>query len=456
MIQKVKIYFVCAVTSLCFLFTNAQNTGIGISTPSQKLDINGKLKIGNDNAAPTAGTIRFNNALKDFEGFNGAEWKSLTASYNSSPSLTMSPVIEDIGFSVAINGNLAAIGAPGRKNASGDGAVYISRKTSNGWSEPGIILAPGVFTSLFGAALAANDNYLVVGSPSFKVSGIVRGRISLYKRSGNFYNLLAHYQAQVPVNGETFGGSLSLYGNYLAVGCRTTHAEAPATTSNNVYIFTLANDALQQQQVITNFNSPAQENFGMAVAIDSTTLAIGAPKATSFGNTERGKVYMYRYAGANTFSFANELSYAPYGNNGDNMGAALSLYKNTLAIGAPGFSIPPLNSMGAMLICTKDGSGNFLSSSLQLNTNPGDGPGENYGQTVCVYKDVLLTGSILYIHQYTFNANAWGYHRLLSSAFPNTQYFSPTAIAMHELNYVAGEGTCSCSRGRWVAGDCRY
>lgn len=100
--------------------------------------------------------------------------------------------------------------------------------------------------------------------------------------------------------------------------------------------------------------------------------------------------------------------------------------------------------------------GSFLSSSLQLNTNPGDGPTENYGKTVCVYKDVLLAGSILYIHQYTFNENAWGYHRKLSSTIPGADYFGPTAIAMHEFNYVAGEGICSCSRGRWVGGDYRY
>lgn len=52
------------------------NIGIGIFLPTQKLEINGKLKIGNDVNVATSGTIRYNASLKDFEGFDGITWKS--------------------------------------------------------------------------------------------------------------------------------------------------------------------------------------------------------------------------------------------------------------------------------------------------------------------------------------------------------------------------------------------
>lgn len=51
--------------------------GIGTSTPTQMLEISGKLKLGNDVNVATGGELRYNSASQDFEGFDGANWKSL-------------------------------------------------------------------------------------------------------------------------------------------------------------------------------------------------------------------------------------------------------------------------------------------------------------------------------------------------------------------------------------------
>lgn len=53
------------------------NVGIGTTTPSQKLEVAGKIKIGSDATAPSAGTIRWSGT--DFEGYDGTVWKSLTS-----------------------------------------------------------------------------------------------------------------------------------------------------------------------------------------------------------------------------------------------------------------------------------------------------------------------------------------------------------------------------------------
>jgi hypothetical protein len=52
----------------------AQNVGIGVSVPTQKLDIDGAIKIGNSNIN-NAGSIRYNN--NQFEGSNGNTWLPL-------------------------------------------------------------------------------------------------------------------------------------------------------------------------------------------------------------------------------------------------------------------------------------------------------------------------------------------------------------------------------------------
>lgn len=65
-----------------FLFASFLTTaqvGIDTNNPNQKLDVNGKVKIGNDGTTPTAGTMRYNN---QFQGYNGTEWLSFSQQAN--------------------------------------------------------------------------------------------------------------------------------------------------------------------------------------------------------------------------------------------------------------------------------------------------------------------------------------------------------------------------------------
>lgn len=56
------------------IITNG-NVGIGTTTPTEKLEVNGAIKIGETSAAtPTAGTIRFNTTTSKFEGYDGSAW----------------------------------------------------------------------------------------------------------------------------------------------------------------------------------------------------------------------------------------------------------------------------------------------------------------------------------------------------------------------------------------------
>lgn len=63
-------------------FLTAQ-VGVNTPTPSQALDVAGKIQIADDAIPPERGTIRFNAQNSEFEGYNGVEWKILSMDKSS-------------------------------------------------------------------------------------------------------------------------------------------------------------------------------------------------------------------------------------------------------------------------------------------------------------------------------------------------------------------------------------
>ena len=61
-----------------FLNYSLANVGIDRAAPQAILDINGAIKLSTNTNTQTEGMIRYNSSTKDFEGFNGVNWLSLT------------------------------------------------------------------------------------------------------------------------------------------------------------------------------------------------------------------------------------------------------------------------------------------------------------------------------------------------------------------------------------------
>jgi len=74
-----KYFFLLLLLSFLCLGELYAQVGINNPSPSQALDVGGKIKLGDDNQTPEAGTIRFNRTENTFEGFDGTEWTILNA-----------------------------------------------------------------------------------------------------------------------------------------------------------------------------------------------------------------------------------------------------------------------------------------------------------------------------------------------------------------------------------------
>lgn len=72
-----KIIYLCVLLSVTLIpWAKAQNVGIGTTIPTEKLDVNGAIKIGTTGSG-SKGTIRYRDADSSVEAYAGTGWKSV-------------------------------------------------------------------------------------------------------------------------------------------------------------------------------------------------------------------------------------------------------------------------------------------------------------------------------------------------------------------------------------------
>lgn len=90
-----------SILSLIYLSAEAQNVGIGTSSPQQKLEVAGWVELGNESegSSGTAGSIRYHSVGK-IQFYNGTAWIDLLSTNNSGDYTKGSQKIEHINRSM--------------------------------------------------------------------------------------------------------------------------------------------------------------------------------------------------------------------------------------------------------------------------------------------------------------------------------------------------------------------
>ena len=255
---------------------------------------------------------------------------------------------DKFGSSVAISDDLIAVGAiQDEVNGSAVGTVYLFQRNlggSNNWGQL-VRIAPTNLpaSSQFGFSVDLDGDLLAVGAPKATLSGAspVPGAVLLFGRNKGGPNVWGEIKRWEPA-GQTsldFGWSVSLSGDHLVVGAPKNTAGLPVGTPLGAAYF-LSRHAggtdkwgLVQRIVVTNLTVSA--DFGHSVSSDGDFLAIGAPKKTLDSVLERGQVFMYqRAAESNWWNETSRLDVRT--ETAANFGYSLSVNKDFVFIGANG------------------------------------------------------------------------------------------------------------------------
>jgi len=243
------------------------------------------------------------------------------------------------GYSVAISGNYAIVSAPNEDDSSGiqSGKVYIYNVTT------GALLYtldnPNAYDTSagdqFGVSVAIDGNYAIVGAYNEDDSGgIGSGKAYIYNvTTGALLYTLNNPTAYSTSDGDFFGSSVAISGNYAIVGAYN-EDDAGGATSGKAYIYNVSTGALLFTLNNPNaYSTSVDDYFGFPVAISGNYAIVGATSEDDAGGSQSGKAYIYNVTtGALLFTLNNPTAYDT--SDGDQFGSSVAISGNYAIVGA--------------------------------------------------------------------------------------------------------------------------
>ncbi|MFT5287641.1 MAG: hypothetical protein ACI8TQ_003829 [Planctomycetota bacterium] len=283
--------------------------------------------------------------------------------------------IDFFGFSVAISGPIAIVGAYGaEENGCDSGAAYLF-DTSTGAQLAKLLPDDGFPFDNFGISVGISGTTAIVGATSADPLGANSGAAYLFDTTTGMQ--IAKLVPNDGAAGDGFG-SVAINGTVAVIGARLDDDLGP--NSGSAYVF----DVLTGVQTVKLLPSDgaAGDQFGVSASISGSTVVLGSRLNNDFGS-DSGSAYL--------FNTSNGLQIAKLlpndGAAGDRFGLPVGISGTTVVVGAR-----QDDDLG-----TDSGSAYLFDAVTGLQTAkllPDDGiPNGNFGVTVAVSGPNVLVGA---------------------------------------------------------------
>ncbi|MBY0111216.1 MAG: hypothetical protein K2Y21_00235 [Phycisphaerales bacterium] len=245
-------------------------------------------------------------------------------------------------------------------------------------STPIQLVAPDATTlDRFGSSIAVDGDTMVVGRQGVSAFGRSSGGAYVYRWTGTGWSLESSLIPSDPQGDGLFGNSVSIFGDTIVVGANGTNSFRGAA-----YVFRRSGTVWQQEARLTASDGAAPDNFGTSVSLFADTIAVGA--LTPSG----GSAYIFQRSGSNWGQIAKVAGLDT--TMGDRFGTSVSLGDGTLVVGAPVAKNLPASATGAAYIFTR--SGNVWSQQARV-ASPDTLTGADFGASVAIAQETIAVGA---------------------------------------------------------------
>ena len=350
---------------------------------------------------------------------------------------------DKFGYSVAIDGNTAVVGAPGSNSNVGAAYVFVFTEADDDgvWSQAAKLTAPVPATGdKFGTSVAIDGDIIVVGAP-YKDYDDPDEDANDVSNSGAAYvftkpetdandDLLTDWKGWDSFNDEgkaaltakltandaaaddEFGISVAVHGETVVVGAHLENANDDDVDPNDdvadsgaAYVFTKPGSGgwadNTETAKLTASDAAENDQFGISVAVHDDTVVVGAPYNDyddTDGDTDddEGAVYVFTKPGSGGWAGNTEGAKftAPDGAANDEFGVSVAIDVDAVVVGAHLHDVGANANAGAAYVFTRDSNSGKWGQPLKLTASNGHAD-DGFGNSVAVDGNTAVVGAYL-------------------------------------------------------------
>ena len=332
---------------------------------------------------------------------------------------------DKFGYSVAVDGDIAVIGAyQDDDNGADSGAAYVFTRNDGVWDD-GVKLtaSDGAAYDNFGISVAVDGDTVVVGAPGNDGAGADSGSVYVFVKPTGGWATSTETAKLTASDGaalDYFGYSVAVEGDTVLVGAyQDDDEENDSEDSGSAYIFTKPNsiggwadwDPMEDTETakLTASDGADDDWFGVSVALDGNTAVIGASGDDDKG-IDSGSAYVFvKLSGAWANGNQTNKLTAADGEAQDNFGYSVAVDVDTVEVSGAEVEVATvvvgayqhdpidphsplyLLDAGAAYVFTRD-SGGVWDDGEKLTADDGDAL-DYFGYSVAVDVDTVVVGA---------------------------------------------------------------
>ena len=304
------------------------------------------------------------------------------------------------GCSIAVAGDVIAVGAYGENSLRG--AAYVYERNDDGTNAWGqvrkLVASDAAVDDWFGCAVGADGDVIAVGASRENSS---RGAAYVFERNQggtNAWGEVRKVTASTRVAGDEFGTAVAVAGDIMVVG-----ASAADTNRGAAYVFERnqgGTNAWGQVRKLLASDGATNDRFGFSVAADGDVVAVGA-----YGDASaRGAAYVFErnQGGTNAWGQVRKLT-ADDGTNSDYFGFGVAVAGGVILAGAQGDN----SSRGSVYAYERNVGGTNAWGQTRKIVASGVAIGDNFGCAVAAAGSLFAAGA--YLDNVTFTDQGSAY-----------------------------------------------
>ncbi|MFI4969350.1 MAG: hypothetical protein ACHP7D_04035 [Lysobacterales bacterium] len=344
---------------------------------------------------------------------------------------------DSFGYSVALSGTVAVVGALQAtvNGHAAQGAAYIFTKIDGVWTQQQkLVASDGAQYDQFGKAVAIDGTTVLIGAQGASARA---GAAYVFSATGGTWMQTQKLMSSDSAGNANFGGAVALKGSVAIVGEYNATVNG-ITQQGAAYVFTPTNGTWTQSQKLVASDGASDDQFGHAVALDGTTVAIGAWGATVNGNQSQGAVYLFSAAGG-IWSETQKVI-AGDGQAQDEFGRSIAVSGNELLVGAAYAA----GGAGVVYAYRDDAAGWIQTQEFAASDSVS---GDEFGYALAIDGSTALVGAIGVSSSnpdqgaaYTFvNANgSWSESNKLTASDGAHYDFFGYSVALNDADALVG------------------